>query len=137
MANHDDLTRRSIAALRDGEWENAYHRLIEIGGSATTLLAEAFRNEREPGLRRLLLRILWQTRSNDVVPLLMEGLEDEEPNVWKEAIDGLVALGGPHALEALRAARPRSTSPKAEWIDEAIGQIVNAPSAPTRANMLD
>ena len=125
MVNHDDMTRHYIAALRGSGWENAYHGLIEIGGSATVMLAEAFRSERESGLRQLLLRILWQTRSSDVLPLLVEGLQDEEQRVWKEALDGLVALGGPHALDALRTARPQTTGQKAAWIDEAIAQIID------------
>lgn len=33
-----------------------------------------------------------------------EALLDDEPEVWKEAIDGLIALASPESLEALRRA---------------------------------
>jgi hypothetical protein len=125
MANHDDVTRHYIAALRGAGWENAYHSLMEVGGNASALLAEAFRSEREPGLRQLLLRLLWQTRSHDALPCLMQALEDDAQCVWKEALDGLVALGEPRAIEGLRAARAATDLEKAEWIDEAIAQILD------------
>lgn len=125
MAHHDDVTRHHIAALRGAGWENAYHRLIEIGSDGSALLAEAFKGEHEPRLRQLLLRVLWQTRSNEALPCLMQGLEDEAQSVWKEALDGLVALDGPQALEGLRAARTGTDPEKAEWIDEAIAHILD------------
>lgn len=125
MAHHDDVTRRHIAALRGAGWENAYHRLIEIGSDGSALLAEAFKGEHEPGLRLLLLRVLWQTRSLDALPCLLQALEDDAQSVWKEALDGLVALGGPRAIEGLRAVRIGTDPEKAEWIDEAIAQILD------------
>ena len=48
---------------------------------------------------------------------------DAEARVWKEALDGLVAIGGSDALDAIRQARDRAKGKKAEWLDEAIGQI--------------
>ena len=62
------------------------------------------------------------------MPLLGSALADSADSVWKEALDGLVAIGGPEALQALRQARARLTtdardSNKREWIDEAVDQI--------------
>jgi HEAT repeat protein len=123
MSDHEHTVRRLIAELRGNGQEDACHRLIEMGARAEPALEEAFRCERDGDLRRVLLRILWQTKSDDLVPILAEGLEDGDPNVWKEALDGLTAVGGPRALDALRAARRRAVAPKAQWIDEAIAQV--------------
>jgi hypothetical protein len=50
-------------------------------------------------------------------------LDDSDPGVWKEALDGLIALGAPAALNVVRQSRVSAKVEKAEWLDEAIEQI--------------
>jgi hypothetical protein len=119
-------TRHYIEALRGDEWENAFHRLIELGEDSLDLVATAFRTELSTDQRRLLLRVLWQTRSDRARRYLEEALNDSRSSLWKEALDGLSALGGQPALDALRDARQRANAEKAEWLDEAIEQIAEA-----------
>jgi hypothetical protein len=57
-------------------------------------------------------------------------LNDTEPSVWKEALDGLVTLGGPTALDVICQGRGRTNAEKAEWLDEAIAQIIDAINGP-------
>jgi HEAT repeat protein len=94
-----------------------------MGAAARPGLMDALKNERDSDLRQIVLRTLWQSRSDDVVPLLAEALADQDPTIWKEVLDGLVNIGGPKALEALRTARRLCGAQKAEWIDEAIERI--------------
>jgi hypothetical protein len=126
MSNQEYATRSCIAALRGDRWEDAYHTLIELGAEAIPGIAEAFRDPSQNDLRRILLRIAWQARSSSVVSLLSEGLEDQDRSVWKEALDGLTALGTDPALDVIRNARCRANAEKTEWLDEAIDQITAA-----------
>ena len=113
-----------VAALRGAARENAYHSLIELGPQVIPLVMAHFRREYDPAIRATLVNIAWRTNSSDAVPLLTEALNDVDPSVWKGALDGLVNLGGPDALEVIRQAR-RQAPEKAEWLEEAIEQITD------------
>jgi len=70
-----------------------------------------------------LLEVIWQHRQQWVIPLLGEALLDAHPRVWRQALDGLVALGSPAAVAALRRARVhRDDVEFRRWVDEAIVQ---------------
>jgi HEAT repeat protein len=112
-----------ISALRGADHENACRRLIELGPEVIPMVTTYFEREHDASVRATLVNIASQTNSSDAIPLLTEALNDVEPGVWKEALDGLVSLGGPDALEVIRQTR-RRTPEKAEWLDEAIRQIV-------------
>jgi hypothetical protein len=73
-------------------------------------------------------RVIWQFRDVAALPLLASALRDRQGSVWKEALDGLVTLGGQGALDVLLEARTAvanypDASDRLGWIDEAIGQI--------------
>ena len=89
-----------------------------------------FRTEPDSSIRSTLLNIAWQTNSSDAFPLMAEALNDTEPRVWKEALDGLVTLGGTTALDVIRQGSGRTNAEKAEWLDEAIEQITDAMNDP-------
>lgn len=113
-----------LAALRGADHDNAYHSLIELGPQIIPLVMRHFRSEPDPAIRATLVNIAWQTNSRDAIPLLTEALNAVEPGVWKKALDGLVSLGGPAALDVIRQARGRMPD-KAEWLDEAIEQMTD------------
>jgi len=82
--------------------------LIELGPQIIPTVATLFRQEHDASVRVTLVKVAWRTDSSDAIPLLTEALNDVEPGVWKEALDGLVSLGGPDALEVIRQARRRA-----------------------------
>ena len=69
-------------------------------GEAIAPLASAFQHEGDHSRRVLLLHAIWQLRDRRAVPILIEALSDRHSPVWKEALDGLVALGGADAITA-------------------------------------
>jgi len=87
-----------------------------------------FRMEPDAQVRAFLVEIVWQLRQPSVIPFLGEALCDSEPAVWQQAMDGLVALASPAALEVLRSARARQFPHRREaaefhaWLHEAIAQ---------------
>jgi len=122
----EDQAAQDLAPLHGTDRENAYHRLIELGSEIISMVTTCFETERDPAIRSTLVNIAWRADSSRAFPLLQQALNDTEPSVWKEALDGLIAVGGSSALDVLRQARARAKAEKAEWLDEAIEQIPEA-----------
>lgn len=118
-----------IERLRGPESEDAYHSLIEADNSIIPILIDAFRTEQDSEIRSDLVAVIWQHRVPETTDFLIEATNDPAPEVWKSALDGLVAIGGQDAIQALELARERlhpdsrKEYTKEEWIDEAIQQI--------------
>jgi len=126
VSTFDEQIEHYLDALHGTDRENAYHRLIELGPKVVPVVTTRFQAEREPAVRSMLVNIAWRTNLSGALPLLKDALDDSEPGVWKEALDGLTALGGRTALDVMRRARVRASVEKAEWLDEAIEQITDA-----------
>ncbi len=91
-------------------------------------VAAAYHLEPDARRRESIIYCLWQFRDPVALPTLAAALHDREERVWKEALDGVVALGGPAALRVLDEARAAfqdgpGVRLRKEWIDEAIGQM--------------
>ena len=110
---------------------NACRRLIEADHSIITYLIEVFRTEKDTAIRAELVEIVWQHRVSQtmVMDFLAEALGNKQPEIWKNALDGLVTLGGDSAMQILESFRQRvlknsgENLEQLEWIDEAIQQI--------------
>src|SRR4051794_13696715 len=92
---------------RIGEDENAFFALIEAPDTIVPFLESSFRLESDAIQRAAILNVIWQRRDRATIPLLAEALRDTSNRVWKEALDGLVALGGQESVVAIQAARSR------------------------------
>lgn len=123
MSSFEEAITHYIARYRIGHAEDALHGLLELGRAVLPDLEGAYRSCRDPGLRTFLLEVIWQYRQESVIPLLGEALLDAHPGIWRKAMDGLVALGSPAAVAALRSARVhRDDAEFRRWLDEAIVQ---------------
>ena len=123
MSTVDDQIADYLGSLSGPDRDDAFHRLIELGAVVIPYLEQAFTNAVDARTRQTLVTIAWQTRSRQSLPFLQHALEDASGDVWKEALDGLVAIGGPEALDLVQRMRSRTTSDKRQWFDEAIQQI--------------
>jgi HEAT repeat protein len=108
---------------RAGNREAALEGLIDLGEAAIPRLLDAYRAEADPALRMLIVEAAWQIRSHASVDFLGEALEDPDPQVWRQALDGLVTLASAESLRILKAARD-SIRPGDEefqtWLEQAI-----------------
>jgi HEAT repeat protein len=115
--------------LRRGKVNDAFFDLIELGPSALPILIDAFRREPDNSVRAFLLNVIWEFRSPASIPILADALNDPDPEVWKQALDGLVTIKSKEALSALQAEKLRRLETDAEtaefrsWLDEAIEQL--------------
>lgn len=125
-----------VQQLRKGD-ENAYHSLIELDNSYIPELIDLFHQETHSAMQAELLEVIWQHRSPETLSLLQEALHHAAPDVWKTALDGIVALNHPRGIDILAAeiSRLQSLTDKAageplEWVIEASGQLQDSLNNP-------
>lgn len=129
MTDWNEYTAYYIKRLRGPDSDDAYHSLIEAGNAIVPILIDAYRTEQDSVIRSELVKVVSQHQLPEVIDLLSEAIDDPAPEIWKSALDGLVATGGQLAIRVLESARQRlqpsdrKEHTKAEWIDEAIQQI--------------
>ena len=117
-----------LEMFRRGDSDNAFHGLLELDRDILPELMSAYRATHNVGVRELLVEVIWEYRERSVIPFLGEVLLDAESRIWRQALNGLVALASPDALDVLRAARTRQFPSQREtvdfhrWLEEAIGQ---------------
>ncbi len=119
-----------LELMLNGQDEDAFFGLIEADPAVLPVLIEAFAKDENRTIRAQIVQCIWQHRRRDTIGFLAEVLNEPEPGVWKEALDGLVAIESTEAIQALQAARTRAISEPAqrggitvEWIDEALEQV--------------
>jgi hypothetical protein len=113
------------------EDEDAWFALVEAPQAIMPFLISAFCSESDAAKRSTILNVIWQHRVPSTIPLFGEALQDSSPLVWKEALDGLVALGGPQCIATVDAAYGRTFDQAAEqiyyreFLDEAREQLLH------------
>ena len=128
MANHSSAIAFYLERYRQGDYDSAFHGLLELEHSALSDLTQTYHASTDTSIRTFLLNVIWQYRQPSEIPLLAEALFDSEPEIWQEAMDGLVAISCSESLQALRRARTRQfindhdRQRFSEWLEEAIGQ---------------
>lgn len=75
---------------------DAFFSLIDGPAAIQPILAREFRSESDSREKARILEVIWQHRDPALVPVLAEALGDPSPFVWKEALNGLVALTFPN-----------------------------------------
>lgn len=125
-----DYVEFYLEKLRSGDFEVAFHAFGDVGHSVVPMLIDAFRQETKTAIRAELVDIIWNHhRRPETVVFLAEALGDRDSKVWKSALDGLVAMASPVALEVLKTALSRQlpsrkhTDQFHEWVKEAITQV--------------
>lgn len=123
MSLFEEAVSHYIERYHAGRAEEAFHGLLELDHAVLPDLEAVYRSSKDPDLCSFLLEVIWQHRQGSVIPLLGEALLDAHTRIWRQALDGLVALGSPAAVAALRAARGhRDEEEFHRWVDEAIAQ---------------
>ncbi len=117
-----------LEMFRRGGDDDAFHGLLEIDRNILPELMAVFRSESDIAVREFLVEVICEYREQSAIPFLGEALSNSEPRIWREALNGLVTLASPAALDVLRAARSRQFLTQGEtdefrrWLEEAIQQ---------------
>ena len=129
MSDLKEFSSHYVNELGGPNNQDAWHSLVEADDAIIPFLVEAYRSEADPKRRSLLVNVIWEHRVPESLEFLAEALGDPVDEVWKSALDGIVAIGGPIASGVLESARHRietdnkGYAERIEWIDEGIQQI--------------
>ena len=126
MRNLKEYVAVSVSQLSGPTADDAWHSLVEAGPAALPYVVEAFSAAGDRAVKVALVQVVCEYRLADAIPFFRGLLRDDDSEIWKVALDGLVVLGGVAALDVLTNARGIATVEKREWIDEAVGQISEA-----------
>jgi hypothetical protein len=132
MSSASECASYYLELLRQGRAEDAFYGLIEAEPAVVPVLIAAFARDENRGIRAQIVQCIWQHRRPETIGFLAHLLDDPEPAVWKEALDGLAAIGGSETIRTLQEARSRIAVSRAgqaitvEWIDEALEQVRSA-----------
>ncbi len=113
-----------IHAMREGD-EEAFRTLLEADKSIAPMLVRHFQEEAIGSCRARIIELIWNRRDQQIVPFLASALHDTHSEVWKQAIDGLVTIGGIESRLALAQFLEEipKDSERALWVQEALEQI--------------
>jgi len=122
-----------IERLDGRESEDAFHRLIECPTTVVPLLINAYAREERPAVKAAIVGVVNEFRHPEIVGFLSRILAEDDADIWKEALDGLVSIGNGGALEVLRKAQESLRGDdRLEWIREAVEQIRSGQAETTR-----
>lgn len=122
----NEAVKHYLDLCRSGRGEEAFFGLIDLVDDPTAELNSVFRAEIDPEVRWLIVHVIGERRQSNGLDLLEEAIRDTEPDVWKEALDGLVNLENPASAEVLTKRLGElgpSDQELREWIIEAILQL--------------
>jgi hypothetical protein len=128
MQVHENAVAYYLQSLRAGDVEPAFFGLLDLGHEVLPLLIAEARKPEATAIRADLVRIIWQYRRPETINFLGERLSDADPSVWKEALDGLVAIGGTEARGWISSTLERVNQGvlrnglTADWLIEALEQ---------------
>jgi len=113
-----------IKMARSGDLEGASHELRELDHSFLPAMQRAYSCEDDPVVRSMIVEAIWQHRQPSVIDFLAEVLRDPAPEVWKQALDGLVTFASAEVRRLLRSSADREEDKERRaWIEEAINQV--------------
>src|SRR5271163_2590866 len=95
-----DIKKRYLDTLKDGSWDDD-DPCLDYGVRALPYFVVAFEHAINNEIRSRLIRIIWAFRDKATLPILASAIRDSYDGVWKDALDGIVTLGGTEALAIL------------------------------------
>jgi hypothetical protein len=131
LENLEEFVSYHCDRLEGPDADIAFHSLIQAPRKAVPVLVRRYHTEARTAVQAAIVEVVSHFRDPTTVPFLATALRSESERVWKQALDGLVTVGGGPALEALRSERRCAPAPsvKVEWIDEAIEQVQQSGSS--------
>jgi hypothetical protein len=123
-----DIIAHYLHQLRQGKSEDAFFALIHLDESQVPDLINAYYGETNVDIQALLVEIVSHYRQPASLNFLTSALQAAKPQIWKNALDGIVKLGGQASIQVLveekqRVQGEKHFSQRLEWIDEALQQI--------------
>jgi hypothetical protein len=105
--------------------ENSYHTLIELPNDNLPILYDEYRSESDIDMREIIVEVIWKHKDAASLNFLLGIIKVDNSIVWKQALDGIVAIAGNKIISTLENIRDnlKEKDAKFDWINEAIDQI--------------
>ena len=129
MPVNEEALSAYLELMRAGDSEEAFFGLLDFGGDAVPLLIEEAAKPENRLIRARLVEVIRQYRDPRATEFLGQALDDANPEVWKQALDGLVTIGDAEAAGWLQRSQIRLERGEvrngltAEWVSEALEQL--------------
>lgn len=125
MTKHElpEMVKYDASQLSGDRADDAWHSLVELGPAALPHVVRAFEARSESSVAIPLIRVASEYRTKEALPFFATLLEATDDEIWKTALDGIVAMGDESAVTGLRDASQTLGNEKRPWVEEAINQI--------------
>src|SRR5262249_46350266 len=97
----DDQIPFYVPQIYESNHEGAFFALIHLDDALVPQLIDAYRQQLDIRVRATLVETIWQHRLLDTVGFLVETLRDNEADIWRKALDGIVAIQHPERVALL------------------------------------
>ncbi|MCB1228592.1 MAG: hypothetical protein KDK99_22505 [Verrucomicrobiales bacterium] len=111
-----------LSEFRSGRCDDAFHSLIETDSAIIQGLINAYEDAKEIDAKVFLIEVVSEFRLDSSLCFLRHALRrDDEPQIWKAALNGMAMAESPEAVDAMdHALSSVQDSTKRDWIQEAI-----------------
>jgi HEAT repeat protein len=134
------LVRPLAEALSTEERSRARERLTAIliaFGAAGRRQVERLKSSANPAVRRTAIYLLREFGGSEALPDLTELLDDNEPQVQREAVRAILNIGTDNAFRILEQALGKGTAASREAIMRSLGQVRDERAAPLFAYIIN
>ena len=105
MSSLEEQVAYWIERLDGPESDAAFFGLIECPDAAVPLLINAYAREGRAAVKAAIVAVVCEFRQPETVEFLSKALAEDDADIWKAALDGLVSLGNGNALAILQKAQ--------------------------------
>ena len=124
----NEIIAHYLLQLRQSKSEDTFFALIHLDESQVPDLINTYHDETNVDIQALLVEIISHYRQQASLSFLASALQNHNPQIWKNALDGIVSIGGQASIQMLEAQKQRlfvekHSSERVEWIEEALQQI--------------
>lgn len=82
-----------VGRLNGDDSENALHSLMEMPESAVPILIQKYKFINDDLIKSYMVEAIWQIRDSNCIDFLFECLNENDEDIWEEALNGIVTLG--------------------------------------------
>jgi hypothetical protein len=113
-----------LSEFQAGRSDDAFHSLIDAGPDIIPELINLYEDSEDIGIRVFLIEVISEFRLPVSLNFLRHSLRQENPKIWKRALNGLAMVESVEAYEALDHVQASVVdAEKRAWIEEAMADL--------------
>jgi len=121
MTSRESIVEFYLAKFREGRCDDAFHCLIETDPAIIPDLINAYEGTDDISTKVFLIEVVSEFRLETSLYFFRHALRQEDPKIWRSALDGMAMAESSEAVEAMRHVLASVTdADKRAWIEEAI-----------------